>query len=726
MEVVVIGAGVCGLTTAIALVRHGISVCVIEQRKDPESAAGVSSLRDAAALLDQANSLFLNGEYPDELLHQTARIRRKYWGTYARNVMMDSHSLAYMEYLNVPTDAISKITHLNLNGPPDGPTFSVAFPERKIQPEINGLNIERMLLQRDWAALAALGDLEQCLLTFLRQQSGATITFGCTALAVTELKDIIEIHTNQSTLEAQLVIVTDGGGKGALSRKLATRKVHNRELISLSVLEADSNTAICGLETGTVFSHSTLTDDGWIGIFCSGKTVSTAVNVRGFNSTSSYAAWQTLNKLGLKTAFIEPPIELYVEVAETDNVLPGTRIILAGDAAMSGNPRFGLGVQFGLAWAQLLEQTLTKTDQLLALDSDVYLARSAEIIDKRREFELAWMEMVDNSIRDKSQLSSYLVSAAVLQSLETFSVDYSVRGKSATYNFRLVLDAQLIPEADDSPVAMFLRQIGRFTIDADLKFKENKKSEHYRLSAKLTDRNRLDLKFGDEHVSICSGRLDFLRDKSGWTISVDSASGFQTSQGEFETEFPFHQLTLHVPDDFLDMAILQASQRSELFLDKQFEAQLSIKDARKISWGPLDLRMIDSPKLSVRLMPGPVIEVVFKRGQVIPINVTEFAHHSTLSGTRWLSGVSRLSGGLLDPVVNQVARVAASTIKALSIKLNRDETALITFHGLVPISIRLNKTDARRLRIDLLNSALLGQLVSDAGSNIVELKARVR
>ena len=52
-QIVVIGAGIAGLATAVALQRRGHDVTIIEERTDTSSGAGISIWPNALAALDQ-------------------------------------------------------------------------------------------------------------------------------------------------------------------------------------------------------------------------------------------------------------------------------------------------------------------------------------------------------------------------------------------------------------------------------------------------------------------------------------------------------------------------------------------------------------------------------------------------------------------------------------------------------------------------------------------------
>ena len=52
-QILVIGAGIAGLATAVALQRRGLDVTVIEERTNTSSGAGISIWPNALAALDQ-------------------------------------------------------------------------------------------------------------------------------------------------------------------------------------------------------------------------------------------------------------------------------------------------------------------------------------------------------------------------------------------------------------------------------------------------------------------------------------------------------------------------------------------------------------------------------------------------------------------------------------------------------------------------------------------------
>jgi len=52
-DIVVVGAGIAGLATAVALQRHGHRVTIVEERTDTTSGAGISIWPNALAALDE-------------------------------------------------------------------------------------------------------------------------------------------------------------------------------------------------------------------------------------------------------------------------------------------------------------------------------------------------------------------------------------------------------------------------------------------------------------------------------------------------------------------------------------------------------------------------------------------------------------------------------------------------------------------------------------------------
>ena len=118
-------------------------------------------MREADTLLKQANTTRANGGDAGELLARCNKIRQHYWATQARNVILDSHSVSYLDSLGVATSRLPRISHFELNGPPNGPKFGAALLDRQLAPEADALNPMRMLWQRDWTVLAPLGHIER-------------------------------------------------------------------------------------------------------------------------------------------------------------------------------------------------------------------------------------------------------------------------------------------------------------------------------------------------------------------------------------------------------------------------------------------------------------------------------------------------------------------------------------------------------------------------------------
>ncbi len=715
----VVGAGACGLTTALALARAGYSICLVEARRDPTLPDAATELAAARVWLDRANDTSkgpMAAEY-----HAAARIRNRYWGTYERNVSLDGHSLAYLESLGVDTGGLPKPTRIDLNGLPDGPRFHATLRQRVVQPEAAGLSAERALLQRDWAAQPSLGDLERLLLERIRRCDHIEIRFGSTAHAIDASPQGIIINTKTGALTAGIVIVADGGGVRSLSRQLVSRTIHHRERINLAVAQSDATVTLFGHPTTDVFAHNTLTEDGWLGIFCSGHTVSAVVNAVGLNSGTVRTAVQALNELGLRTRLVEPPIDITVEIAEADDVLPESRIVLVGDAALCGNPRNGLGVQFGLLWAQLVAASISRDRCGISLDERIYRSRAADIIRRRRTFELAWMEIVNRAITDPNQLQRYIVSEPALRSIRKLSVRFRPSRRRMRYRIKLTIDARRIPASDTGVIATFLRQFERVCIRANLRLR-HVRDRDFTVKTRFDPKHRLDLSFGDECLSLRSGTLTFARTDDGWLVRIESAVALQTSRGRFASDFPIERMQIDLPDDFLDVAIAHAVAQPDRFAGIPLQARVRCLD-RKVRWGPLTLHLRDRPQLRLELCAS-VLDVTVERGVIELLSITQFAHQVPLGGTRWLRNASRFWRGSLDPLIDRTVALASATVYRITVRPTSDNTALVSLYGALPISIRLSARDAARLRSELVYSALIGQLLSDHGECIAGLTAR--
>lgn len=114
-EVVVIGAGVCGLATALALANHGLLVSLVEWRVHPDSATGKALSRELKQELLQINQTLsvepgacvqAHPSQPNDSIAsvqhaRAANLRRKLWGAFERSLVLDAHSVQYLASMSL-------------------------------------------------------------------------------------------------------------------------------------------------------------------------------------------------------------------------------------------------------------------------------------------------------------------------------------------------------------------------------------------------------------------------------------------------------------------------------------------------------------------------------------------------------------------------------------------------------------------------------------------------
>jgi 2-polyprenyl-6-methoxyphenol hydroxylase-like FAD-dependent oxidoreductase len=724
IDVIVIGGGCCGLACAAALAGRGRTIAVLERRLDPDSAEGRVAIGRAATLLDQANALEQRSggatAAARALLVEARHLRADYWGGQARNVILDSHSVAALEGLGAATGRLPRIERFALNGPPGGPTFTAHLAHRALEGERDALSAVRLLWQRDWTVLAPLGAIERVLRERCEALADVQLHFGATVLGIEQYRDRIAIATGEGTLEAGFAIVADGGGRHSTLAALGVaRTVHHRERLSLAVRASDPSHTVLGHDSTDVFSVNGLTADGWLGLFGNGTAVSAVINRTGMLSGAALDAATALQEAGLATALVEPPIAIVAEIAQADTVMLGPHIAFAGDAVLSGNPRIGLGVQFGLLWAQQLAAMIDDRSDRLRLDTKSYARVAAAICAERRDFELAWMAIVDGAIERPERLAEYPVSEPVLAALARFELDATRREQAPTRwraRYRIVLDAARLSPTDDSAVAGFLRALGELRIDADLRLRPGLSNKRrLRLTARLSSKRTLSLQYGAERLLVDEGLLQLRRRRADWQIRLTGAVVQQLSNDRFLTRFPLRTIAIALPDAFLDAVVKQAVERARATHAPPWRLRASLVPGAEVQFGALRL-----------VARGPVVATTtaeragdlvsryrLEQGTLEPRNLLEFAEHSALASTRWLSALTRLTGGLAAPLIEGAARVAATAVQGLEVRMRRDGSAVATIDAALPITVALDRAEAARLTGDLLAAPALAAAASE-------------
>lgn len=731
-----VGAGTTGLACALVLAERGIAVTVLERRLDALVPAGEKALKAAAAALEAGNNLDPGSEAAAAAYRKVRQLRNRYWATSERNVLLDEHTQKYLGALGVDVSALPNLEFIKFCGMPGGPSFSTELGRRSIVFEADGLHARRMIYQRNWRSLVPLSMLQRLLREATDKQPLIELRFDVAAAGI-EQGDQVQLQlAGGDVLTSDYLIVADGGGRASVLEALGLeRRVDHEEHCNFGVFASAPDISLFGRPTTSVFSYNALLDDGWIGVFCTGRTFSIAVNATLPDGGPAPTAFERLTALGVQGRFVEPPVSIRVEVASLDHCFAGDRVIFAGDAAMSGNPRFGLGVQFGLLWAQALSRALD--EGLLDAGHEAalagYAAEGVRIASERAQYELPWLDILDATVADEENFIDAAMSAAFFESVVDFDLTMTPEGNDRLIGLKAIMDFSAASSGPLEPLTQVFQQLGRAELSCLLRWTLCERGGRAQISADQP----VIMRMGSETIAATQGQLSLERESEGWrfhlrdalinlvSIPQSAAEGANTS----ETVMAIAHLSMSVPDGFIDQMMARLPHRLPalgLLKNDGYVIRVGLRDGQEISWGPMQVRFSGNPLLRMELNHGDGRAVrmllVMERGQMEPLTVTSFSRASGLSSARWLASLSRLTGGAFDGSIDTWAGMLGRQIRRIEFRLKDDGSALTTFGSGLGFSTYLSSRDVTSLQEQLLKAAVLARLMPQYQKGVLRME----
>jgi hypothetical protein len=236
-----------------------------------------------------------------------------------------------------------------------------------------------------------------------------------------------------------------------------------------------------------------------------------------------------------------------------------------------------------------------------------------------------------------------------------------------------------------------------------------------RLTARLSSKRTLSLQYGAERLLVDEGLLQLRRRRADWQIRLTGAVVQQLSNDRFLTRFPLRTIAIALPDAFLDAVVKQAVERARATHAPPWRLRASLVPGAEVQFGALRL-VARGPVVATTTAERAgdlVIRYRLEQGTLEPRNLLEFAEHSALASTRWLSALTRLTGGLAAPLIEGAARVAATAVQGLEVRMRRDGSAVATIDAALPITVALDRAEAARLTGDLLAAPALAAAASE-------------
>ncbi len=598
-DVIIVGAGVCGLASSLRFARKGLSVRLMESQ----------------AL--------------------TA------WGRQKRNVIVDSHSAGYLVSLGIEQSRLPPVKSMRV-GRKGEPRLKLDFDAEQVRCSKPEEDIDVWLQRRDWVSIVALGELQHALLALVEEEPLITVQFETAALDIEQDGDVIDVTTAQSRHRGRFVLICDGGSRTSLSKRLkVSRKVHSRNRMSF---------AVAALETPQpAQARMGIYGDYWYGLFSSGETISCALPAGNRQGNAA----EHLRELGYLGPLVEPPMEIDIAVTEADRLHLGERIVIAGDAAGTSDPRTGLGLQMALFWSDLVARHL-RIDTL-SICQPKYEKESRRANRRRVEGELALLNLADQA-GSTTQLAA--------------------------------ADA----------VIDFLKRI---RLHSTLNFRPTDGRRAFELESRITSAGQLSMVAGAIEYECLSGKLRISQRADMIRLHLRNATIVQKIGGRSVGRIRLRKVCADLPAEMAS-SLLAEAYRQPL---PATHIDLSLKACETLTLGPLMFRVNQPSDLRIDITSRQPqrISIHIDTGCLELLNLTALGDQPALRCTGWLKTLDALTGRRLHTVIDRAGAVAAREIRRIGIDRHQNGSCTVTLAFPFELRVALNREESEALVADMLS-----------------------
>lgn len=551
------------------------------------------------------------------------------------------------------------------------------------------------------------------------------ITISCCAES-----DDVDGSTDTVINSRLLLIANDAGSKKFLTQLGVERTVLHREDISVAVFAtkpgdqygsrpADDIFTSIFVEPGTIFSIAT-----------NGETATCASACQDISRLTPMHAWRAARGLGLTSDLCEPPLKISVDIACLNRYADNNWAFI-GDSAVAGNPRYGLGAQGGVLWAQALARHITRVDAASLRHGLIGVNTFAEDLARRRcSFELACQKVLDLYAEYGKSLLERLLSVTSMGRLH--SLDYHVEQQAGELVVQFAVACDFSALEDETPVAVVLKEVGSLDIGGRLQIRP--RGDFW--IATLGEADFLSLKMGPIELRLCEGIFSVQRRRHSWRMNI--SQGVAINRGAPEDTattaqtLRFSSLEFTFADDLFksmtaafmrDIRSLRGAQIPELSLEMTFA------DGQSMTMGALNLVSSGGAQVCYQLSCDsagyPQLRLQICKGALPLHSLTAWSqgglHSFAPEIAQPLRNFSMATLNVFDGLVDQLAAVGSMWLQGMTLSFRPDGGARVYLDLGFPVNFHLNPDDANEMVIDVLKINALGELGPVLRQNLMAL-----
>lgn len=719
-NVIVVGASICGLASALVLAKRGYRTRVLEKRLDPQADAGRRLLAASALETDQANRARRRGDFgsANRRFRQAGELRSQVWGSRNRNLLFDCHSLRFLRNLGIDTEGLPGLRALDTHLGPAQPSVCIHYGQHASELGSGRLDAPTMIAQRDPVAVPTIAAVERLLREAAEADPNVEIVFGSCVNSVCSSAEAVTVTYGAgsvATAVADLLVLADGAGRQSVSRSLGFQRIEiGSEQMNIAAFECDPGDTLLGHRLDEAWLDARTTPRGWVVFLNNGSGLLT-VNTRCVIGVDCPSALQLALAAGIDYPLVEMPADFVYPLDRTAEFIYGPRAVIVGDAACRASPAWAFGAQFALLWAQMVADLCPADADLTGLPDpealEAFRADAEQVANMRLEYERSAIGIVDQANAGVRESSGVAMSTSFLSALDKLDLNFEARGPhGGDLRLRVGVDLRRLLAAGDRPsLGAFCDAVGRLDMEGflDLRFDSSGHGESV-----PSPQSPIQYRTNLESIRFRDGTVSMGRNGQGyWSIAMDGVAMDRTVFASRSTSVTsIESAELRLPDEYVTELLKQMGPRLWA-LGAARQRPLCFEVALKpglLKIGAFGLRLDGSPV--ARVTVGPERDVSrfrfeLVRGTARADRFSRFVRQTPVSAMRPLRLWQQMVGGIADPFVDFWAASASQLVRTVDFEVFARGNAHATYNVAgFPVRISMSRRDVEALISRLFSS----------------------